>query len=1257
MSFHFPEKGEFDPSVRDAAFRILKEKGYRGEETKTDRGHTIRFIQGKGKKLSNQDAVNILANRVAELKRRLDVISYREKGAEFEDIEPESKEALEGELKEAEKAHTLLAGRKFDRHTWVDRTKQGAALAIGGAAFAYVALFKEIFYGAQLAISLLNRGLMMAADKAVIYAEAQKGEKGDLEKEIKLQAVKAYDNLRWGILTKKGRPDYLKAVDTLYKRQSFLSELKRQDASFKPFLGPANQLHTLWEKKIEDYILQDVPPKISEKEAKKLGISKEEIPEWNAFLEKGIKEIDKAFQTFEVDVKREKIFKDQLLHLMSRRNNFLKFILTGGFRLAPELTPTKRDDALFTPTSYASSVQYQFQKAFQSTSQRVLKEMLASSTDQATAIIQLVEKPGFVKRISHGLLNAVQNSPMNAQSKVLILQALFENSPTDRGREKILTRIHPQLAAEWINTQFDKATTEAERQHLTLLALQVGDPELIKKTANIDLATVTADSLKDHPLISDPQFKNSEGQNGLFFAMKGQNRRLMAALADALSDKTSANAYLMTDSRGFRPVHYMNREDAVWLDNHYIGADGKTLDGTKPGSFSALMDRLEALRFEATAGRVAAGAFLGKMIGSAGSTAVILAAPTPLPGETAFSTVASAPIESKIVSAIETNGPVYAGLISGAFLTFPIQKLTNNLYVWFNNLHLSLSQYETEKRRFEPEVAVDALRDVQLPAHVTKGAWSSTLQTKDAAKIAALILKEEDSEKATILSRDQLRMLSDIRYFPQLQHEGKMVDTQELISHYFLQQADKKESPLKAADIQEYYENLMNVTGQESVKKSIEDWAKEMAPTAPKTGKDPFFQSTHYRASLAVAVKMGDVSLLRALRTLDQNIKLDTDKPRFFTYMDKEGETLYHLAALSKNARMILEVEEMMYLGRADIESDEKYEIQRGKQHPFYVLHGGLEIAPNAFIAMIRGSRTASWNITDLRNGKGQRMQDVIAPEVAAEYDALKRMTPGSAQTISQIAEEREGRFAKKALMTGLSLPSTKLLLYEAVATAIDSAVLSAGIAGFQVGGPAVAFLAAYTTHLTAGVAILGATAIMAAAIGSGAEKSIGALENVMRGYDNAVGTAYGQNAEEMFTALKESQRLANVDPAIAKASEEAAKRVLGTSLKEALKSLGEEEALEQATLNRLAKFGEIADKILATHQNMQNTTKLLLEAAYNLHLTPIQTQKLSEKLTERLGVYSGQVAKQLITTPTPSWPATVGQVALTTQIVGGYTI
>jgi len=81
-------------------------------------------------------------------------------------------------------------------------------------------------------------------------------------------------------------------------------------------------------------------------------------------------------------------------------------------------------------------------------------------------------------------------------------------------------------------------------------------------------------------------------------------------------------------------------------------------------------------------------------------------------------------------------------------------------------------------------------------------------------------------------------------------------------------------------------------------------------------------------------------------------------------------------------------------------------------------------------------------------------------------------------------------------------------------------------MAGFHAGGPAAGFLAAYATHLTTRIAMIGITILLATAIGESAEGAIGLMESALRDYDNSTGNAYGRSAAEMRDALKKNEHL-----------------------------------------------------------------------------------------------------------------------------------
>ena len=328
---------------------------------------------------------------------------------------------------------------------------------------------------------------------------------------------------------------------------------------------------------------------------------------------------------------------------------------------------------------------------------------------------------------------------------------------------------------------------------------------------------------------------------------------------------------------------------------------------------------------------------------------------------------------------------------------------------------------------------------------------------------------------------------------------------------------------------------------------------------------------------------------------------------------------------------MMMDVKEMMFLGRSNIEGTLKYAVEAEKQQVFYMSYGGIEMNPHALIARIRGYRSIDWNPDNLLDGKGRRIADIVDPDVAEQFDTLQRQTAGSQQTLSNIADTRLSRQLQKLGYTGLvGLPAGKMALYMAVANAIDAAVIGAGIAGFHAGGPALGFFAAYVTHVATGAMVIGATVLLATAVGEAAEGAVAGLETVQKGYDNRTGLAYGGSAKEIREALRKAQELADLPPEIAIASEKAARGILIKAFQDSVATLGEEEDLDKATLARIEKFGEISAKIIASHNTMGTTTRLLIEAAANLQLTPLQAKTLNDHFVERIGVYSGVVAKKM---------------------------
>ncbi len=1315
MSMKVPEGSQGDNVVRallKAGLRVVESKA------KTSSGHKIYQIihdktvfdkefkvVGKAnfKNITPQEAVTLLAARIAKLTAELELGK-----ANKTDVSE-----LEKEIRDAKDAHDLLHSGELDHHTWTDRAKEGAILVAASPFIVSMAILTGIGKTVLGTGALLNRGLFLAVDKA----KAQLGDKQT--REVELQAVKAYDNLRWGLLTKKGPPDYLAATETLYKRQSFIDGITK-DSSFiqKAALnGPRSvkdyeAFAKIIAKKMDVYLQTGEFEPITESEWKKFEPDFTEFAkiseETNKYVkDKLIAQLDRAYQVYTPDPGKEEAFKDKLFELMGRKNNFLIFAMTAGFRATPKITAPTVNDELFSTGGIRSVLKHKMQKSLQGTSNQTLKESLAAGVS-ATAIIQLIERPGFVKRISKGLLTAVENSPLSLEGKKLVYQALFEQCTDDRGREKIFAKVGKEVAAQFIRSTLETFDiSEEEKRHLVLLSLQTGDADLIEYTLGINITEVTGGSLLENEtfknLLSPPYMKSQEGQHPLFYALRSGNMRLTVAVAEGMKnyDGGTNNPYLLADDRGRKPIHYMTREQATWLDNHYLNEHAQPLDGTKPGSFSAVMDRLDALRFQGTNSRMVAGAVIGKMAGSAASAAVILA--TQAPGWTA---VAQGPstVKEMVASALEINVPVYGGLLSGAFITMPLQKAFNNLYVAINGLDLTLEQYEAHLTVNPDQVATEGLRSLKdrpeslgkkrnvLEAEdvtrVLKGVatlgvsearralsglskdWRMALRNRDPVAIAYLIQLSGDD---ITLSRNKLRQLANISYFPEVRDRNEnKVDTRKLIGDFVLAQNEKRiaiaentrnRKTLATAnsqardDIQHHFEMQIATGGKEYVTQAIRDWATSDATkkaAIESNGRTGIFITPMYKAAMATAIKMGDRELLADLRKLDAHITDDKLKPLFLAYVDKDGETLYHLAAMSRNPRMMMDVKEMLFLGRGNIEGTLKYDIEGEKQQTFYMSYGGIEMNPHALIARIRGQRSIDWNPDNLLDGKGRRIADIVDPDVAEQFDTLQRQTAGSQQTLSHIADTRFSRQLQKLGYTGLvGLPAGKMALYMSVANAIDAAVIGAGIAGFHAGGPALGFLAAYVTHVTTGAMVIGATVLLATAVGEAAEGAVAGLESVQKGYDNRTGLAYGGSAKEIQEGLKKAQELANLDPDIAKASKDAAEAILIKAFEESVAALGEEENLDPATLARIEKFAEISAKIIASHNTMGTTTRLLIEAAANLQLTPLQAKTLNDHLVERIGVYSGVVARKVAKISENELETSASQEKISDEFVG----
>lgn len=761
MSVKVPEGAQGDnvvQALRKAGLWIL-------ESGKTSSGHKIyQIIYGKTvfnkefkvvgkanfKNITPQEAVTLLAARIAKLTTELEL--GKAKGVDVAE--------LEKKIQDAKDAHDLLHSGELDHHTWTDRAKEGAILVAASPFIVSMAILTGIGKTVLGTGALLNRGLFLAVDKA----KAQLGKKE--EREVKLQAIKAYDNLRWGLLTKKGPSDYLAATETLYKRQSFIDGITKDS----PFIQQAAkdsprsiQDHEAFAKiiakKMDVYLQTGEFEPITESEWNKVEPGFTEFAKISERINEYVKDeliaqLDRAYQVYTPDAAKEAVFKEKLFELMGRKNNFLIFALTGGFRATPKISAPKVNDDLFSTGGTRSTLQYRMQKSLQGTSNQALKESLAAGVS-ATALIQLIERPGFVKRISKGLLTAVENSPLSLEGKRLVYQALFENCSDDRGREKIFAKIGKEVAAQFIKAKLKTSGMPYDdRKHLILLSLQTGDPDLIiASTIRINITDVTADSLLKNnvlnALFTPPLLKSQEGQHALFYALRSGNMRLTVAIAEAMRTSNSGiNPYLLADDRGRKPIHYMTREQATWLDNHYLNERNQPLDGTKPGSFSAVMDRLDALRFQGTNSRMIAGAVIGKMAGSAASAAVILA--TQAPGWTA---VAQGPstIKEMVASALEINVPVYGGLLSGAFITMPLQKAFNNLYVAINGLDLTLEQYEAHFTVNPDQVATDGLRSLKERPE-SLGKKRNVLEAEDVTRVLKGVATLGASEARRALS-------------------------------------------------------------------------------------------------------------------------------------------------------------------------------------------------------------------------------------------------------------------------------------------------------------------------------------------------------------------------------------------------------------------------------------------------------------------------------------------------------------------------
>ena len=1327
MSMKIPEgeKGEaFVKALGNVGLEVVGKKGKSGKH-KIYQLHlktTGEVAEGaeapKGKKVSPHEAVALLAARIAKLNTQLATVGLEGEGAA----------KLKEQLQQMKGAHDLLQSGALDHHTWTDRAKEGAIIVAASPFVLSMLLLTGIAKTVLGTGALLNRGLFLAVDKAKVQL-------GDKEtKEVEMQAVKAYDNLRWGMLNKKGPPDYLAATKTLYKQQSFIDSISENSAFITKAANDCPSdvkekaaFAKIIAKKMNIYLQTGEFKPFTEKEWKKIrpDMTGENFANISDALNKYVKntliaQLDKSYQVYTPDPNKEAVFNAKLFELMGRKNNFLIFALTGGFRATPPLATPRVNDQTFSIAGNVSSLKYQAQKALQGTSNRALKQSLASGTS-ATAIIQLIEQPGFVKRISKGLLEAVANSPLDKAGKELVYQALFENCTDDRGREKIFAKVGKEVAAKFIAAQMKKVDSNIitlekkgktipsnappkesalidfeidvltqEKKHLTLLALQTGNAELIQQTTGIDIKTVDATAIRENEaffnlLMGDASFASKEGQTPIFYALRSGNMRLTVAVAQAMGDP---NPYLQADSRGRKPVHYMTREQATWLDNHYHGASGKPLDGSQKGSFTAVMDRFDALRFQGTHTRMVMGAIVGKMAGSAISTSLILATH----GAPAHQT-----IKEIVTSALEIQGPVYGGLVGGAFITIPLQKFMNNMYVIYKGLDLDLGQYDkragvhygevpsdnlpkqnerpeslgTARNKFTESYTQSAL---QGNANLQRGAarkaisdlskdWKMALNNKDPIAIAYLI---QLSGKDITLSRSKLKQLADINYFPDVKDaEGNRVDTRKIIGDFVLEQNEKrveaanKEGDIKKAakansqasnDIQDHFEKMIETGGKAYVAQAIIDWAtsaetvayaqrssggiypKEYDSKGNKIGEG-LFTTPMYKAALATAIKMGDTALLAELRKLDAHIDDDQHKPLFLAYGDKDGAHLYNLAAMSKNAKMMMDVKEMMFLGREDIEGTVNYKVEGDKQQAFYMSYGGIEMNPHALIARITGRRSVDWNPDNLKDGKGRTVADIVDKDTAAEFDRLQGHTEGSQQTLSNIANTRKSRQLEKLSYTGLiGLPAGKTALYLAVANTIDMAVIAAGAAGLATGGPVGGFFAAYATHVLTGVAVIGVTVLLATAVGEGAEGAVAGLETIRKGYDNRTGFAYGASGQEIRDNLKEAQKLAKLSPDIAKAAEDASKRVIYQALTESVESLGV--GADDATKAKIAKFLEISGKIMALNSPIGPTTRLLMEAAANLQLTPLQAKTLNDNLVERIGVYSGVTAKKVTDMP-----------------------
>lgn len=773
---------------------------------------------------------------------------------------------------------------------------------------------------------------------------------------------------------------------------------------------------------------------------------------------------------------------------------------------------------------------------------------------QHSLIDQIMQAPGLTQEQRHNLLAGIVRSSKSPKGASLAIEVLLQVGQRDLALEVLheawedlkgatgAPGLTAPLSADIIPHDDPRRDSGKVREQLALLGAQIGDKDLLESIIN---------GVMSHPNLSQPLEYNkvtSGSKKGLlYYACLGSrlhptgNAELVKYIADKLP-ATAENPFKLQGKKyrmqwGPTPLEAMSLTCAHALDAAY------KLNGNAGGSFSSAVGHLEDLRRPISGKARVASALMGKFLGDLVGTIAIT----------------YHPVQGVMGGALELNAPIYSGIFIGAFLIGPITRAQRRLqHLRTGVLNDSLSQYKSGATTTTPMHTYEKADWHSLwQSRSPEKNFQLALLHGDAAGATKFLAGPPPVEATHTVCEELTRVWA--KSFDEATSPGSTTHRQNiaqiLAKNTLNALADPKAKPARAVEVlgaDDFdtvrlrrlerllaTEALSGPQGQQATRAVIDLILNTEIP-------DRDLQIKVYQRALFASISLGDQALITAIESkIDTLAKGDGAAAKAMKKElwlgahllegDHKGDPALH-AASQVSADMVLFVADRIFQATDGLKCRYKAEIKTGLKDWFYdpirtaslkIKHG--EFKPNN-VYILRAFHNflseQDWirdrfnmerwvpgdtgfeigsNIFEFRNGAGDKIQDVISPEIAFELDeklGLKAGAPGSFTQV--IADRQRSKLPHLSLEAGMVMP-TKVIFNLAFVQTIEELMGIVTVAVTAHYGPVAGILAGLTINFLSGTAIMIADTLTGVLEGKEIARCLEDLEKSRRGFDNEI--------------------------------------------------------------------------------------------------------------------------------------------------------